>query len=416
MSKIDLKSGIPFGHSYRSRGVVYEHGSNDFCAINGSSSARRISPLCGALRRRLQSAKLLLPGPVSVPGLCPTHLSRESARHRDLLACPWTPTLSHGFSRWHLAQQSRPRQPAARLADLCRFRARAHCPGAWPLPARTFGVGVGTDGLRLRFHHYRFVSVAFSLGTVSAAQECGEAAHLARPARTHSHRCLCDRRAGERCEAARPTGLGSGSLLSPRPRLYRLPPPVSDHPSAGFLRHPSRSEPGLPCLPAAGSRSAPGAALRSNHSPDRTQEFASLPRTPAAHPVRRHRKSLAPGLPHQQFSSGAPAHRPTLPRPLASRVVLSLDQTASAYPRFLRYLGECREDASVGGDQRLRPRGHPQKATPSGPQPAQNPANSERHDFRKKPNFTGFLAIQRANSENRPLYPIGSVQLMMGQY
>ncbi len=77
---------------------------------------------------------------------------------------------------------------------------------------------------------------------------------------------------------------------------------------------------------------------------------------------------------------------------------------------------ERREDASVGGDQRLRPGGHPQKATPSRPQLAQNPANSERHDFRKKPDFTGFFAIQRANSRTRSFYPIGSVQLMMGQY
>src|SRR5271167_4357652 len=103
MSKIDLNSGIPFSHSENSRGVVYEQWPNDFCSIDGSSSPRRISPLRGSLPRRLQGAKLLLPGPVSVFGLCPTHLSRESARHRNLFAGACAPTLSHGFSGRHLA-------------------------------------------------------------------------------------------------------------------------------------------------------------------------------------------------------------------------------------------------------------------------------------------------------------------------
>src|SRR5271157_1146077 len=102
MSKTDLNSGIPFGHSESPRGVVHEQWPNGFCSIDGSSSACRISPLRGSLRRRLQGAKLLLPGPVSLFGVCPTHLSRESARHRNLLARPCPPTLSHGLSRRHL--------------------------------------------------------------------------------------------------------------------------------------------------------------------------------------------------------------------------------------------------------------------------------------------------------------------------
>src|SRR5208283_5914281 len=101
MSEIDLNLGLPFDHSESYQGVVDEQWPNDFCAIDGSASARRISPLRGSLRRRLQGTKFLLPGPVSVVGLCPTHLSRESARHRNLLACPCVPTLPHGLSRRH---------------------------------------------------------------------------------------------------------------------------------------------------------------------------------------------------------------------------------------------------------------------------------------------------------------------------
>src|SRR5271157_2101421 len=377
MSKIDLNSDVLFGHFESCRRGVHEQWPNDFCAA---------------------------------------HLSRESARHRNLLARTSVAALSHGLSRRHLAQHPGQRQPAARLAHLRRLCPSAHHAGPRPLSARTVGRGIGADGLRLRFHHRRSLLVAFPLGAVSAAQECGETSHLARSARQHSHRCLRDQRRGERCETSRSTGAGGGGLLSPRSRLCRLPASPSDHPSPGFLRHPCRAQHALPSLRTALGRSLHGPAFRSNHSPHRTQEFASLSHTPAAHSLLRRRERLAPDLSQQQFSTPGPDHRATLPGSLASRIVLPLDQTASANPGFLRHFGERREDPSVGGDHGLRPGGHLEKATGPRPEPTRNPANSEYHDFRKKPNFTGLFAVQRPNSRTRSLHPTGSVQLMMGQY
>src|SRR3989441_4072445 len=416
MSKIDLNPDISLRRSESCRGMVHEQWPHDFCSTDGPASARRVSPLRGPLRRRLQGAEFLLPRSILVFGFCPTHISRESARHRNLPARASAPTLPHGPSGRHLAQQSRQRQPAPRLAHLRRFCPRGHRAGPRPLSARPVRGGIGADSLRVRFHHRRFVLVALSLGAVSPAQECGETPHLARSARQHSDRGLCDRRAGERCETARSTGTGSRGVLSPRPGLRGLSAPLPDHPSPGFLRHARRAQHALPSLRVARGRSLHRPAFRSDHSPHWTQELASLPRTPAAHSLLRRQERLAPHLPHQQLSTRGADYRRTLPCPLASRIVLSLDQTTSAYPRFLRHLGECREDPSVGGDQRLRAGGHLEKATPTGPELVQNPANSECHNFRKKPDFTGFFAIQRPNPRTRPLYPTGSVQHMMGQY
>ncbi|MBZ5671271.1 MAG: hypothetical protein LAO04_16260, partial [Acidobacteriia bacterium] len=43
MSKIDLNSEIAWSHSESCRGMVHEHGPNDFCSTDGLASARRIS-------------------------------------------------------------------------------------------------------------------------------------------------------------------------------------------------------------------------------------------------------------------------------------------------------------------------------------------------------------------------------------
>src|SRR5439155_10472489 len=211
-------------------------------------------------------------------------------------------------------------------------------------------------------------------------------------------------------------GAGGRGVLSPRPGLHRLPASLPDHPSLGVLRHARRAQHALPSLRVAWGRSLHGTALRSDHSPHRSPELASLPHAPAAHSLLRRRERPAPRLSHQQLSTPGPDHRGTVPRALASRIVLSLDQTTSAYPGFLRHLPERREDPSVGGDHRLRSGGHLEKATPARPEFVQNPANSKRHDFRKKPDFIGLFAIQRPNSRTRSLYPTGSVQHMMGQY
>src|SRR5271157_5354435 len=121
MSKIDLNSDVLFGHFESCRRGVHEQWPNDFCSTDGLASAHRVSPLRGSLPGRLQGTEFFLPRSIPLFGFCAAHLSRESARHRNLLARTSVAALSHGLSRRHLAQHPGQRQPAARLAHLRRL-------------------------------------------------------------------------------------------------------------------------------------------------------------------------------------------------------------------------------------------------------------------------------------------------------
>ena len=96
--------------------------------------------------------------------------------------------------------------------------------------------------------------------------------------------------------------------------------------------------------------------------------------------------------------------------------VLSLDQTAPPDQGLLRYLRERREDASVGRPGGLRSGRHCQKATRVGDEPLSNSRNSQRHDFRKNPDFRGFWQFQRSIYRCRYRYPVEPVRLVMGQH
>ena len=95
----------------------------------------------------------------------------------------------------------------------------------------------------------------------------------------------------------------------------------------------------------------------------------------------------------QSFFPARPDHRPTLSSTLAGGIVLPLDQTAPAHQGFLRHLGERCQDSNVGCALRLRPGRDRQKAAWARPEPLPNSPNSQRHDFRKNPDFTGVLRV-----------------------
>src|SRR6266576_5547284 len=118
--KIDLKSDssklLSFPRSSRKE-TIDECWQIDLLTTNRVPSDNGISPMRGPISGRLQTQELLLLGPVSLYGLCPTNLSGEPARHRSLPAVATSKALSHGHPRSGVAQHSGPRQLGARLAD-----------------------------------------------------------------------------------------------------------------------------------------------------------------------------------------------------------------------------------------------------------------------------------------------------------
>src|SRR5512134_1215964 len=128
MTIIDLNSGFPKCHTSAppQKEMADECRSDDFLSTDGFPPHPRVSPMHRALPRQLQDPELLVLGPVSLLGLCPTHLSRKPQRHPGLPQSRPEETLPHGHPQQGVSQHPRPCQPSAPLADLRRFRSTPH--------------------------------------------------------------------------------------------------------------------------------------------------------------------------------------------------------------------------------------------------------------------------------------------------
>src|SRR6202034_1523220 len=268
------------------------------------------------LRRSLpgQSLRegLLLLGPVPLLAVRSTHLSPQLARYRSLSSRPALQTLPYGFSGTSFSQHAGARQRGSRLAHLPRLCPRVDSPRPQPLPRGIFRRGLVRDRVCLRFDDHRFVSRAFPLGKVSPPQKCGQAAYPVGCARQHSDQCLCDRRAGPRCQSPRRTAPGTGSVLLARPRLCGFCSSPSVHASLRLFCHPRQKELAVLSAHLAPSRSLQRPALRPNYSPHRHSYGTALPRHLAPYRVCRCRERVPAHFPDQQFLSPSLGHRPTL--------------------------------------------------------------------------------------------------------
>src|SRR5229473_291314 len=389
---------------------------NRFLSARGFAPDLPVSTVCPSVSRQSLRQGFLLLGSVPFSGLRSTHLSRKSPRYRSLSARPATQTVSHGFPRPSLPQYVGARQRASRLAHLRRLRSHPDCHRPRPVPRRTVRRGVVRDRLRPGLHHHRFMSGAFSLGKIPPPQERRETAHAAGSARPHSDQCLCDRRPSSRRQYSGSVASRNRRVLLAGSRVCGLRSPASIYPSLRVLHYarPKRDA----VLPArlAPRRTIRRAALRPNHSVDRSAHGPALPRSLTAHPLLRCRERLAPDVPDQQFSASRFDHRPTVSRALASGIILSLDQTAPTHQGFLRHLRKRREDAGLGGCVGVCAGRYCQKTTGAGPEPLQNIADSQCHRFRENPHSRRVFQLQRRVPGRRILHAIESIRLLMGQH
>src|ERR1700719_3984028 len=103
----------------------------------------------------------------------------------------------------------------------------------------------------------------------------------------------------------------------------------------------------------------PASAGASSGWPLHQQE---LPRAVAARPLQGCRIWQDTGVSEQSFRSSSPDHCRPLQKPMASGVVLQVDQAAPADQAVLRHVGKCGEDADLDRGLRLCPRRHRQEA------------------------------------------------------
>src|SRR3989338_8938791 len=167
---IDLKLPVRFGCSSRKKGTANEYRENDFCSIDGASSASRVSQMRPSLSRQLQSSKFFMSRPVFGDGVCPTDLSRKSPGYRSLPSGDAFQTLPYGNSWQHIPEKSGSHQRNQRLAYLCRFCSSFDLNCTPPLCRRRLRNRTGSNRLRLRFNYDRSLPVSFSLGQIPRSQ------------------------------------------------------------------------------------------------------------------------------------------------------------------------------------------------------------------------------------------------------
>src|SRR5829696_1605553 len=312
----------------------------DLCATDGLSSCQSFSTLCQTLPGRLQTQDFFLLGSISLHGLRAAHLSGEFARYRSLPACATKQALSSRHSWPSLAQHSGPCELGARLAHLRRPCASVDYPRPRALRGRQLRRRIGPDCLRARCHHHRFVSGTFPLGAVSQAQRSGEIAHAARSARQHPNCCDHYTWQGSRSQHSGPAQLRGGRVLCHGSRLPRFRALIQVAPGLRLLCY-SRQKAlrfSAPLFTTSGPHY--WSDLRSDRDARQSCPSPRLSREAPSHSLPRCANESTTRLSHQQLHLATTDDRRTVSQPLASRVVLQMDQTTLAHQELLRHVRE----------------------------------------------------------------------------
>src|SRR5712692_1364246 len=366
-----------------------EFRQNDLRSVNGLCPLLiRISPLRGALSRQLQNHELLLLGSVSQHGVCPTDLSRESQRHRSVLASSSGQALSHGHSEPDLSKYLGPCQSGPRLENQCRVRSCADRSSTRALQGGALRNRTRSNRLRARCHHDRFVPVFVSLGSVPPPQIGRQAAHTSGPSRLHPHGGNCHRRANPRGQHPRRVDLGSGRYLSDGSCLSRFSKTLPHAPVGSLLCDSGQKKIRLSAAWLSSSRQEERFAIGPDRLAQQSHPQTRLPRAASQSSLLRCSESKSPGVSYQQLSPASSHHRQALSVSLASGVVLSLDQATSADQSLLRHFTKRRQNSSLDCHLGLRVSCDREKTSQPGAQSPFDSTDFERFAFRENAHFT----------------------------
>jgi hypothetical protein len=113
MTVFYLNWKIPWRHTsgLHRKEMADELREDRLCAAYGFSAHVRIPSVRRVLSWRLPGQDFLLPGPVSLNGLCPTHLPGKPSGHRSPSSCSRTKALPQGNTREGIPKYVRTRQP-----------------------------------------------------------------------------------------------------------------------------------------------------------------------------------------------------------------------------------------------------------------------------------------------------------------
>ena len=160
---------------------------------------------------------------------------------------------------------------------------------------------LGSDGLRLRFHHHRSLFETIPVGAISPTQSGCQAPYPDRSARQHPLFCPHFPGKNARCQSSRPSSRGSGRLLRHGSRLYRFRPALPFSNEHGVLHHTGQKENEIPHAKKPARRQNYGTTLRPNDCTHRRRYGRGISSVPPAHQVCGSRHRQTTHLPDQQL-------------------------------------------------------------------------------------------------------------------
>src|SRR5215208_612845 len=392
----DLNSIFGFGQLTLSRLTAkesfIESRSHRFCATHPVLITQRIQSLRGALWGPQEYAFVLLLGSVSHHGFRATYLSRELARHRSLSRSAAAQAISLRLQWGNQTFHTGRRQRETRLAHLPRFRSEFDSNSTPALCSFRVGARTGCHCLRLRRHHHRPLSLALSLGQVQTTQRRDQTTHAAGNSQCYSRLYCHYSRGCARSKPARRTHPRTRLIHCYGPRLRRFPTALSTAYGAGLLCHSHQRQSGFSPSLFRSARPQYRRAQRSNHCPDWAKVSHSLSARAAPRSLLLSRAAAATRTPNQQLFDSGINRGCTLSLPLANRIVLQMDQTASAHQKLLRHFRQQRQDPSMDRDLGLCADGNHQKTLTPEARSLHFVTGSQSYSFRQNTPFNVISA------------------------
>jgi len=377
----DTKPRMSHTSSSSKKEETHGYSATYLCTSHGVSAKVRFSKMCPTLQWTIQDQKLLLLGPIPLHGLCPVIVSREPSRYRSLSSVSPAPSLPYGFSRKGLTQYPRSCQRSPGLAHLCRL-----CPNPdWSCPTslcqRFVRSGVRSNRLCFGLHPDRFMPVPFPVGQIPKAKRRDQIAYPFRPARKHPLPYYYYPREDSRCDHSRSNELRTRSVLHLRPRISGFRSPSQDPSSRCLLCDPSQKQFPVQTPLFSTGRQIHWRSMRPDHCPQGVLCQKGLSRQVETNPLFRCHPEQMVCLSNQQLYIARFDHRSALSIPMADRIVLQMDQTASSNQSFLWHKRQCRQNPNLDRYHGLCAGGHRQKTTQTRKESLHNSTDFERQSF-----------------------------------
>src|SRR5271157_2189306 len=387
---IDLKYFSSECHSLalNSEEMVNEFWKNDIFSDYGVPTDIRIPAVRRKVFRELQNQELLMLGSISEHGIRTTDLQGKPAGYSGVPPCSQTKNLSHGHPRKDLPQYIGPRQSDKRLAHLCRFRSSTHSESQTTLCQRFIWYRIGTNHLRVGFHNDRSLFVSLSMGNVPQTQGSCETAYTSRPERQHSNDSFYYQRESSRSQYPRQTVYRSRCHLHHGSRLFGLRASLQAESIVSILCYTRQEQCQISPAILSEDRQNVWTQIRPDRYAVRLLLQERLSRKAPANCLLRRKAKQESGFLDQQFHASGTNHHRDLPQTLADRVILQMDQTASANQGVLWNIRECGQNTNMDCYLRLRAGCNYQKTIESRTKPLHNFTNCQRDAFRENIAFT----------------------------